>query len=137
MIFFFDRAIGKSIPRALRELRLPEEIRIHDELFAIDADDDVWLNDIGVKGWTVISQDVHFHSNEAEWDAVLRQNIGVFYFPGQNSPRWSTFKLLVRCYDQIVKLAAATPRPYIYQVQRNGRIVPFKIPSGVQIRMTL
>ena len=137
MIFFFDRAIGKSIPLALRELHLPEGIKIHDELYDDDIDDDVWLNPVGSKGWTIISQDVHFHANEAEWDALFRQQIGVFYLPGQKDHRWNTFKLLVRCYDLIVKLAATTPKPFIYQVHRNGRITPFKIPSGVQIRLAL
>lgn len=137
MIFYFDRAIGKSIPLALRELRLPEEIEIHDELYDDDIDDDVWLNEVGSKGWFVISQDVHFHTNEAEWDALLRQKMGVFYFPGAKAHRWVTFKLLVRRYDRIVELAKTTPRPFIYEIRRNGRIDPFKIPDGVQTRLSL
>lgn len=130
MNLFFDRAMGKKIPAALRELRLPEKVLIHDDLFPHDVDDDVWLNRVGQRGWYVISQDRRFHANEAEWDALMRHQIGV-------CPRWWTFKLLVSRYDRIVEMMRSLPRPFLLRLHRNGRIVHVQIPDGVQIRMEL
>ena len=47
---FFDRSVGTTIPRVLRRLGSPISIEHHQEHFARDIADDVWLPLVGNNG---------------------------------------------------------------------------------------
>lgn len=61
MILFFDRNVGKRIPEAFIRLKLPAEIKYHQNHFAADTPDDDWLKAAGAQERVVISQDLKFH----------------------------------------------------------------------------
>ncbi|MGH7991598.1 MAG: hypothetical protein ACREDS_15585 [Limisphaerales bacterium] len=56
LVFFIDRSLGrKIIPDTLRNAG--EEVCVHDELFAQNAKDEVWLAEAGKQGWIVLTKD--------------------------------------------------------------------------------
>ncbi len=130
MIFFFDRSIGSRIPRALRFLKMPApiEVKYHDECFRQDEPDDSWLPKAGAQGWIVIGFDYQFHNHVNELAALKQYNIGCFYLWGSQAPRWEAFRVFARAFDRVVDRSSHTPRPFIYRINKDGRLVPVRLP---------
>lgn len=120
MIFFFDRSIGVKIPEALRHVRVPNDIELHQEHFAQNEQDDVWLSQVGVWGWIVFGQDYKYHEMPSELAAIRQHNVGCFYLWGSEAPRWETMRVFAKAYDKIVRAATVTPRPFVFEVRKNG-----------------
>lgn len=125
---FFDRSVGRRLPEALRLLRLPVGIQYHQEHFAQDAPDDVWLLEVGAWGWFIVGQDWSYHMNESELSAIKQYNIGCFYLWGAKEPMWNTMRCFARAYDRIIIAATTQPRPFIFRVTRMGILTRVSIP---------
>lgn len=53
-VFFLDRNLGRSVvAEALREAGA--HVEVHNEHFAQDERDDVWLDAVGARGWIVVT----------------------------------------------------------------------------------
>ena len=127
MILFFDRSMGTRIPKALRFLKPPVEIRFHDEEFKKDEHDDIWLPKVGRDGWIVISQDYSFHTNASELEAIKQYQIGCFYLWGATAPKWETFRILARAFDRVLSKAEHTPKPFIFRVHRTSQLTSIEL----------
>ena len=131
MILFFDRDIGTSLPRALIELHFDRqfhEMHYHQQLFAMDVPDDVWLPKVGILGWTVIGHDSQHHAQQSEISAIKQYGIGCFYLWGSEAKRWEKMQCFARAYNRIVQAEINTVRPFIFRVTRNGFLRPVLIP---------
>ena len=123
LTFYFDRNFGIRFPKALHYIGAPVSIRWHDEQrFPQAMPDDEWLSIVGQQGWVVFSHDRKFHSEAAETAAVLQHKVGCFYLPCSNEPRWEKMRCFMRSVDRIITLASETPKPYIFNVEKGGRI---------------
>lgn len=130
MILFFDRSVGVSIPRLLQSslLRFPQQVEYHQTHFAVDEADDVWLPQVGSRGWTVVGHDYSYHKNPSELSAIKQFGVGCFYLWGSEATRWEKLQCFARAYERIVALDASTAKPFIYRVARNGGIKNVPIP---------
>ena len=118
MTLFFDRNIGRSVPKALRILGLPAEC--HDDYFTPDTQDDQWMATVGQAGWTVIGHDKKFHEIKVELQAIHQHKLGVFYLWGANAKKWDKMRLFARVYDKIMLVIRSEQRPFIYRVYKTG-----------------
>ena len=68
---FVDRCLGKNLlPDALR--KLPNLIvHVHDDHFAPDEQDHLWLPQVATKGWVILTKDKDIRHRKLEIDAVL------------------------------------------------------------------
>jgi hypothetical protein len=133
VILFWDKNTPKTIPLALRTLNIPVRIEIYLEHWPLsdtapEGGDDRWLSQVGTLGWTVISQDYHFHERENERHALKQYSIGCFYLWGAEARKWDIARCFARAYDNIIDKAATTPRPFIYWVSRSGKLTLQPIP---------
>ena len=122
MILFFDRSVGRHVPEALRAARVPVEVEYHQQHFAPDERDDVWLPIVGRQGWTVISQDDGYHQRETALEAIRQFDIGLFYLWGSDASTWQVLQCFARAYDRIIEAETETDRPFIYSIAQNGRL---------------
>ena len=77
LVFFVDRSLGrKIIPGALRQAG--EEVRVHDDYFQQDAKDEVWLADVGKRGWIVLTKDKNIRYRPVELQALLLAKVRAF-----------------------------------------------------------
>lgn len=77
-VFFVDRSLGgKVVAEALR--RLGERVEVHDDHFAKNVADDIWLAEVGAKGWVVLSKDDRIRRNPVERQALLAAGVAVFF----------------------------------------------------------
>lgn len=142
-ILYFDRSVGRSIPEALRILGLNtvhhhtrrsllglKETSTLKSLFAQNEKDDVWLEYVGQKGWIVFTQDRKFHRAgfENELSAIKQFNVGCFYIWGAEANKWQKMVALCRGLDAMIAAAATTPKPFIFDAQRTGKLIQVPIP---------
>lgn len=131
MIVFFDRDVGTSLPKALLELHFDKqfhELHYHQQHFSMDEKDDVWLPQVGQRGWTVIGHDSKHHTHENELSAIKQYNIGCFYLWGSEAKRWEKMRCFAMAYERIVKAEMETPKPFIFKVTKAGLLRVVSIP---------
>ncbi|HTE86357.1 MAG TPA: hypothetical protein VK821_16680 [Dehalococcoidia bacterium] len=128
MILFFDRNAGTTVPKALQALKPPVGITYHQEHFPMNSPDDVWLPQVGAWDWIVLTQDHKFHLLPNELRALKDYNIGCFYLWGAKATKWELMRSFARCYDRLLDRAMNTPRPFIYKVSKDGRLIAVRIP---------
>ena len=140
---YFDRNIGWRIPEALKLLGLSvihhhtrrsllglEETAKQRSLFAQSEKDDVWLSYVGKQGWLVFTQDRKFHRAgfEAELSAIKQFNVGCFYIWGAEETKWKKMQALCKGMDSMMEMARSTPKPFIFDADRNGKLTQVVIP---------
>jgi len=143
LTLYFDRNVGSKLPDALCVLGRPAYCQTTKKckigitgpaanapLFDPETADDMWLADIGAKGWIVFSHDKKFHKPgfESEMSAIKQFNIGCFYLWGANAKAFDKARSFFRAYDRIIQAAISTPKPFIYEVQKSGRLKRIEIP---------
>ena len=129
MILFFDRNIGTGIPKALQLLRMRDsEIQYHQAFFSMATEDDRWLERVGEWGWIVIGQDYKFHLLPNELYSIKQHSVGAFYLAGAELPAWETMRIFARAYDKIIDAVERTSLPFVFWIDRNGRLTQLSLP---------
>jgi len=78
-VFFVDRSLGGHVvPNGLRGFG--ETVQAHDDLFAQDTDDDVWLAAVGERGWVVVTKDVRIRRESLPFRALMSASVAAFVF---------------------------------------------------------
>ena len=80
-----------------------------------NLDDDIWLADVGSKGWFVFSYDAKWQDEAPAIEAIRQHNIGCFYLYGASSQAFHRLASFVRSYDKIMETAKGERRPFILQ----------------------
>ncbi len=112
MRLFFDRNIGKTVPRALSRLGL--DVEWHDSCFSQNTPDEEWLQKVGDKGCIVITHHRNFAQNKNELQAVIDAQVRCFVLPGSNLDRWHKAMALAYSWDKI-RSEASSPAPFIWK----------------------
>ncbi len=136
-VLFFDHCVGKSIPEALRRLNPPARIKYWQKQFRRTTEhrgDKHWIPIVARQGWIIISFDSKFREREAELRAMVDSSAGCFCYWGGNATTWVRFKLLARTLDRVLQLANSTPRPFLFRVDRRGRIRQLQLPPAAELR---
>ena len=104
-------------------LRLPVNIEYHQNHFPGDARDEVWMPEVGRRGWTLIGHDGQHHLVAAERSAILDYRIGCFYLWGNSARLWQKMRCFLRGFERIMETTQIIEPPFIYQVRQTGRLV--------------
>ena len=81
MIFFTNRDLGKTFPQVLRDAGL--SVEKHDDHFDQNTLDQVWLSEVGRRGWVAISRNLRIRYQPNERDAVMRSGARLFIVIGK------------------------------------------------------
>src|SRR5262245_27873965 len=77
IVFFSDRSLGRKIvAQALRDVG--ERVEIHDDHFAPDAKDELWLVEVGSRGWIVLTKDDRIRYRVTERTALAVAKVKTF-----------------------------------------------------------
>ena len=130
-MIFSDRSIPRSVAQTLQCVR--DDVRWLEDVFPHDTPDAAWLLDVGARGWLVVSRDKKIRTRPGEHRALMHGNVGCFCFT-QKQPltRWTYLRLLVTTLDQMERVFAWTPRPFLCSVGREGqmRLIALESESG-------
>jgi hypothetical protein len=120
-VFFVDRSLGKlTVPAALRAAGAVVEV--HDDHFPQDAPDEVWLLDVGRKGWAVLTSDARIPYRSAERTAATVAGVALFIFTGKRMRSAAIADALVRALPAMTRLLQEERRPFIARVSRTGAV---------------
>jgi predicted nuclease of predicted toxin-antitoxin system len=126
MTFFFDRSVGRRIPEAFRLLGI--DAVAHDDHFAQDTQDHIWLADVGRRGWIVITKDERIRFRTEERRALIDHAIGCFLVLRGNATRLQLAQMLLRSWDEIVHVSDAETRPFLYAILADGTVQRRMLP---------
>lgn len=116
-----DRSLGRHVVAdALR--KAGEQVEIHDDHFATNAPDEVWLRTCGQKGWIVLTKDKMVRKRFIEKEAILQAGVRAFIFTGGSLHGSDIALILVAAIPEMKKLIARCPPPFIATVTKAGAV---------------
>lgn len=80
LVYFTDRDLGKKFPEILRAAGL--SVERHADHFQHDTPDEVWLREIGKKGWVAVTHDGRIRYKPNEKNAVVANNVALLVIVG-------------------------------------------------------
>ena len=129
VVFFTDRDLGKRLPELLATARLPGlRVERHNDHFAHDTPDDIWLPEVGHRGWYVLTHDQRIRYKPNEKAAVIENGIGLFVLIGK-VPHQLLAEGLIAVYPNLLAFIDHYQRPFIAKIyrpdpgRRKGRVV--------------
>lgn len=122
LVFFVDRSLGRHvIPNALRDAGALVEV--HDDHFSQDAKDQVWLAEVGKRGWVVLTKDKHLRYRAVETNALMSAKVRAFVLTARGDLSGAEIgQIFVKALSAIRRLCARGSKPFVAHVSRYGRV---------------
>jgi len=117
LTFFVDRSLGRrAVAFALRDAGF--EVVVHDDVFAADTDDEVWLAEAGERGWIVLMKDDRIRYRPRERAALEAARVQAFALTNA-SMTGEEQALLFRAHaGRIERFCGEHPGPFVVGVYR-------------------
>jgi hypothetical protein len=114
-VIFLDRSFGrKKLALELRQAGF--NVKIHDEHFKQDENDDVWLKACGERGWWVITPDKRICH---KYRHVIRESrTAVFIVSGNNIKAEQWADPIITNATRILRIVKKTAPPFIARITR-------------------
>lgn len=120
-VFFIDRSLGVE-PIRTELIRAGLAIEIHDDHFARDEDDRVWLRTVSEWDWVVLTKDQRLRYRPLEI-AVLRASKGrVFVLTAGNLRGLEIAAAFLAALPRIFKVLHSRRGPFVARVSRSGHV---------------
>jgi hypothetical protein len=113
--YFTDRDLGKQFGTILRAGGLIVER--HADHFAPDTPDDVWLAEVGRRGWIALTHDRRIRYKPNERDAVMRHRVGLLVIVGA-APFADLARAFLATLPSIERFLENHKPPFIAKVYR-------------------
>jgi hypothetical protein len=121
LTFFVDRSLGaRDVPDALRAAGVLVEI--HDDHFAPDTPDTVWLAEVGARGWVVLTKDSRIRRHPLELQSLLAADVAAFMLTATDLTGADMGRLLVTAMPRLTALVRSRARPFIATISRQGQV---------------
>jgi len=118
MRFFLDNNLSTRLADGM--CAFGEDVTHLQNHFVADTADAIWLQDIGQKGWILITRDQRITKNPAEKMALRQNNVGAFFLAGKNRSHWDLVEQLVRNWRRLKSLSSSTDRPFAFRIPSKG-----------------
>lgn len=116
MVYFVDRSLGrKKVPEALR--CAGATVEVHDDHFPNSTPDQIWLKEVGRRGWIVLTADKRIRYRSLERDALLAAGVQAFVLTSIPGPEMGA--IFVAALRRMEAMCASHgSRPFIAKVSR-------------------
>jgi hypothetical protein len=114
-VYFTDRDLGKRFGEILKSGGLTVER--HADHFAHDTPDELWLAEIGKRGWIALTHDRRIRYKPNERDAVVRHGVALLVIVG-NAPFPELAHAFIATIPRIEQFLASHQAPFIAKVYR-------------------
>lgn len=119
--FFVDRSLGRRfVAEALRAAGV--RVEVHDDHFRIDERDDVWLPQVGAKGWYVITKDKGIKHHKLELASVVRHKVGMFVLSAGEMKGEQMAEVIRKALPKMLKHIQKHKPPFIERITSNSRL---------------
>jgi predicted nuclease of predicted toxin-antitoxin system len=120
-VFFIDRSLGKE-PIRTELINAGLVVEIHDDHFARDEEDRVWLRTVGERGWVVLTKDQRLRYRPLEIAALRASRARVFVLTAGNLRGIEIAAVFVSALPRIFRVLHSVPGPFIARVSRSAHI---------------
>jgi predicted nuclease of predicted toxin-antitoxin system len=97
-------------------------VKIHDEHFARDEEDRVWLRTVGESGWVVFTKDKKIRYRPLEIAALKASKARVFVLTAGNLRGIEIAAVFLSALPQICNALHSRPGPFIARVSQSGQV---------------
>jgi len=120
-VFFIDRSLGvEPIRTALVGAGL--RVEIHDDHFDRDAQDRVWLRDVGSRGWVILTKDQRLRYRPLELAALRSSRARVFILVAGNLRGSEIAAVFVKALPRMCKILTSRSGSFVARITRAGEI---------------
>jgi predicted nuclease of predicted toxin-antitoxin system len=120
-VFFVDRSIGVE-PIRTEFINAGLVVEIHDDHFARDEEDRVWLRSAGERGWVVLTKDQKLRYRPLEIEALRASRARVFVLTAGNLRGVEIGAVFLGALPQICKVLENVPGPFVARVSKSGKV---------------
>ena len=124
LIYFLDRALGKSVGIALQAIG--KKVEFHNDHFAPDSPDTEWLPIVSQRGWIVLTKDENIGRNILEVQAIADNKARVFILVSGNLSTQGMIKIFVDAIDKIETIVKGNSAPFIAKVYKDSKVIIWK-----------
>lgn len=114
-VYFTDRDLGKQFGAILTSGGFTVER--HADHFAHDTPDEVWLAEVGRRGWIALTHDGRIRYKPSERDAVIRHGVALLVIVGK-APFPELAEAFVASLPRIERFLESHEPPFIAKVYR-------------------
>jgi PIN like domain len=94
------------------------DVVIHDDVFAVDADDELWLTEAGTRGWIALMNDDRIRYRPRERAALEAARVQAFALTAANLTGAEQASLLCAHAGRMERFCAEYPGPFVVGVYR-------------------
>ena len=120
-VFFIDRSLGID-PLRIQLTRAGLAVVIHDDYFARDEEDRIWLKAVGERGWIVLTKDQRLRYRPLEVAALRGSDARVFVLTAGNLRGSEIAAAFVAALPAICRILHSRPGPFLARISRSGQI---------------
>ena len=120
-VFFIDRSLGIE-PLRTELVSAGLSVKIHDDHFARDEEDRVWLKTVGEQGWVVLTKDQRLRYRPLEIAALRASNARVFVLTAGNLRGFEIAAVFHAALPRICKVLHSHQGPFVASVSQSGNV---------------
>jgi predicted nuclease of predicted toxin-antitoxin system len=120
-VFFIDRSLGVE-PIRTELIKAGLVVQIHDDHFARDEEDRVWLRTVGEQGWVVLTKDQRLRYRPLEIAALRASKARVFVLTAGNLRGSEIAAVFLAALPRIHKILHSRPGPFVARISQSGHI---------------
>jgi predicted nuclease of predicted toxin-antitoxin system len=122
--YFIDRALGKSVGKALQDLGV--KVEFHKNHFLPNSPDIEWLTVVSQKDWIILTKDTNIGRNILEIQAMAYSNAKVFTLISANLNSATMIDIFEKTIEKIDNFATTNPAPFIAKIYKNATVKLWK-----------
>jgi predicted nuclease of predicted toxin-antitoxin system len=120
-VFFIDRSLGTE-PIRTELIKAGLAVEIHDDHFARDEEDRVWLRTVGERGWVVLTKDQRLRYRPLEIAALRAGSVRAFVLTAGNLRGHEIAAVFVAALPRIYKVLHALRGPFVARISKSGNV---------------
>lgn len=97
-------------------------LEVQADHFPAGTQDEVWLPEVGVRRWVLLTLDARLRYNRLERDAIMRHGVATFVLVGGKTHAEKA-AIFLEGLSRVRSLLARTDPPFIAKIYRGGRVV--------------
>jgi predicted nuclease of predicted toxin-antitoxin system len=120
-VFFIDRSLGVE-PIRTELINAGLAVEIHDDHFARDEEDRVWLQEAGKRGWVVFTKDQRLRYRPLELGALRASKTRVFVLTAGNLRGSEIAAVFLAALPRIHRVLHSLPGPFVARLSQTGHV---------------
>ena len=120
-VFFIDRSLGVE-PIRTELINVGLVVEIHDDHFARDEEDRVWLRTVGEYGWVVLTKDQRLRYRPLEIGALRASNARVFVLTAGNLRGGEIAAVFLAALPRMCRVLHSRRGPFVARVSQSARV---------------